>query len=412
MAPPGATNSGTAAASASGDRWRAFVAAFAGWMLDGYDFTILTLVLIDIQRDLSINAAAAGALGTATLLTRLVGGVAAGRAADRWGRKWPLLVSILWFSLFSFLSGFSQTYAMLFALRALFGLGMGAEWTAGVALVLEHWPAQKRGIVTGVLQGAFSWGFILAALVFHFLYPHFADGSPPGWRVMLWTGLAPAAVVLWMRRGVPESPLWLATRGRGTRRDATAGRWTRALSTQVVRSTLVLGAVMFAYQSMSFWYASLLRQAGRGPLAYLIALNVGGIAGAAFWGAVGDTRFGRRGAISVACGATILVLPLFLYAQAAFGLWLGALLAGFAGAGIIGVAPTYVGGQFPTVFRGTASGLVYHSAAVVGAIAPYALGTLQDTGWPLRGAMALSVGVASIVAATMVWTGPEHAPDS
>jgi SHS family lactate transporter-like MFS transporter len=78
------------------------------------------------------------------------------------GRRWPLFISIVWFSAFSFLSGFSRSFAMLFTLRALFGLGMGGEWATGTSLVLEHWPDRKRGIVTGMLQGAFSWGFVLA----------------------------------------------------------------------------------------------------------------------------------------------------------------------------------------------------------------------------------------------------------
>jgi putative MFS transporter len=168
---------------------------------------------------------------------------------------------------------------------------------------------------------------------------------------------------------------------------------------------------MFAYQSMSFWYGSLLRQAGRAPLAYVVALNVGGIAGAAFWGAVSDTRLGRRGAISLASAAAVVVLPLFLYAQTATGLWIGALLIGLTGAGIIGVAPSYVGGQFPTAYRGIGAGFVYHAAAVVGAAAPYLLGVLQDMSWPLRGAMAASIGAASMVAVALVWSGPEGAAD-
>lgn len=390
------------------DRRRAFSAAFAGWLLDGYDFTVLTLVLIDIQRDLSVGSAAAGALGTVTLLTRLIGGVTAGRAADRWGRKPALLVSIVWFSVFSFLSGFSQSYATLFALRALFGLGMGGEWTAGTALVLEHWPEHRRGFATGVLQGAFSWGFVLAALVFHVVYAQFETESPWGWRVLLCSGLAPAVLVLWMRRRVPESPLWLANRGAlPLKREERVSGWTRELGWRVARTTLVLGALMFAYQSMSYWYASLLRQVGRTPLPYLVALNAGGIAGAAFWGTLGTGRLGHRGAISVASGAAFCALPLFLYAESAIGLWVGALLIGMTGAGIIGVAPAYVGGQFPTAVRGVGSGIVYHTAAVLGAVAPYVLGLLQDAAWPLRGAMAVSIGAASVVASALVWSGRE-----
>ena len=110
-------------------------------------------------------------LGTVTLIMRFVGGALAGTAADRWGRRLPLMLSILWFSLFAGLSGFSTSYAMLFAFRALFGIGMGGEWAAGMPLVLEHWPAHLRGIASGLLQGGYSWGFILSALVFTYVYP-------------------------------------------------------------------------------------------------------------------------------------------------------------------------------------------------------------------------------------------------
>ncbi len=393
------------------DRRRAFAAAFAGWLLDGYDFTILTLVLIDVQQDLSVSAAGAGALGTVTLFTRVVGGTLAGRAADRWGRKSVLMISIVWFSLFAFLSGFSQSYAMLFALRALFGLGMGAEWTAGSALVLEHWPEHRRGLVTGVLQGAFSWGFILAAVAFDAVHGQFDADSSWRWRVLLWSGLVPAVIVLWIRRGVPESPLWLAHRARLASEHGERLRWTGELTRRVAHVALVLGALMFAYQSMTFWYASLLRNAGRAPLAYLIALNAGGILGAAMWGAAGTSRLGHKRAISLACVAACGVLPLFLYAESAAGLWAGALLIGLTGAGVIGVAPAFVGDQFPTALRATGSGVAYHLAAVLGAVAPSALGLFQDMGWPLRAAMALSIGAASCVAATVVWIGNTSAPD-
>src|SRR5262245_59256057 len=121
------------------EQWRAFLATFLGWVLDGFDFTILSLILLDIQKSFTIDATLAGVLGTATMVARLIGGVAAGTAADRWGRKGPLMISILWFSIFAFLCGFSTSYTMLFVLRSLFGIGMGGEWAAGMPLTLEHW---------------------------------------------------------------------------------------------------------------------------------------------------------------------------------------------------------------------------------------------------------------------------------
>jgi MFS family permease len=177
---------------------------------------------------------------------------------------------------------------------------------------------------------------------------------------------------------------------------------------QTLRTTLVLGALMFAYQSMSFWYATLLRLDGRVPLPYLVALNVGGILGAVLWGALADTRIRRRGTISLASAASVVALPLFLYSSSSLGYWSGALLIGATGAGVIGIAPAYVASQFPTAFRGAGSGLAYHTAAAIGAIAPYALGALQDASWSLRGAMAMSIAIAGGSAVALVWTGPER----
>jgi SHS family lactate transporter-like MFS transporter len=155
-------------------QWRAFVAAFLAWVVDAFDFNILAFVLIDIQKSFAVDRALAGALGTVTLVTRALGGILAGTAGDKIGRKWPLMLSILWFSLFAFLSGFSRSYAMLFALRALFGIGMGGEWAAGMPLALENWPARSRGLASGMLQGGFYWGYLLAAIAFQTIHPLFS----------------------------------------------------------------------------------------------------------------------------------------------------------------------------------------------------------------------------------------------
>src|SRR3954471_3006243 len=173
-------------------QWRAFWAVFLGWIVDSFDFNIAAFILIDIKHSFTVTDAAAGALGTVTLLMRLIGGSIAGTAADKWGRKLPLALTVLWFSLFAFLCGFSSSYAMLFGLRALFGLGMGGEWAAGMPLVFEHWPARLRGFVSGLMLGGWYWGYLLAAAVFHYIYPLFNDRPGFGWRAMFWIAIVPA----------------------------------------------------------------------------------------------------------------------------------------------------------------------------------------------------------------------------
>src|ERR1700730_6588314 len=165
-------------------QWHAFFGAFLGWLLDGFDFSILTFLLVDIEHSFTVDKALAGALGTVTLMFRLAGGIGAGTAADRFGRKGPLMVCILWISLFSLLSGFSVNYFMLFGCRALFGIGMGGVWASALPLALEHWPNLFGGLASVLVMGGFNWGYILAAFVFHMLYPLFIEGTTAGWRVL------------------------------------------------------------------------------------------------------------------------------------------------------------------------------------------------------------------------------------
>ncbi len=272
------------------DQKRAFAAAFFGWMLDGFDFTILTFVLADIQRSFTIDNALAGALGTVTLMFRLVGGAAAGTAADRWGRKLPLMLSIVWFSLFTVVSGFSTSYAMLFACRALFGIGMGGEWAAGMPLALEHLPDRLRGPAAGILQGAWAWGYISSALVFQTLYPVLRAETDQAWRGMFWIGAIPAMLVLWIRSRVTESPVWLALqRGAGntaaqTMRVSLARIFDRDLIGTTIHCSFLAACFMVSYYSVTYWYATFLQTRALNTLPYVVALNVGGILGSGILG--------------------------------------------------------------------------------------------------------------------------------
>ncbi len=394
------------------DQWRAFWATFLGWVIDGFDFTILTFILIDIQQSFTIDRALAGALGTVTLVMRLVGGALAGTAADHWGRKLPLMLSILWFSLFAGLSGFSTSYAMLFGFRALFGIGMGGEWAAGMPLVLEHWPAHLRGIASGLLQGGYSWGFIVSALVFTFVYPALEPYGEIAWRAMFWLGIGPALFVLWIRKRVPESPIWLERQRhlaeqKQEKRISLLRIFKADLLATTAQSSLLIGSFMFSYYSISFWYATFIRERGLPTLPFLVALNLGGISGAAFWGHVSEGRPGRRGAATIAALAGIALVPIYVLVSSPPLMFAGALLMGFAGAGMWGVVPTYLSERFPTAARAVGGGFCYHAGAAFGSITPFVVGALQDRGVALPHAMAACIAGSLVVCAGMLWLGPE-----
>jgi SHS family lactate transporter-like MFS transporter len=381
-------------------------------VLDGFDFTLLTFILIDIQRSFTIDAVLAGALGTVTMLMRLVGGISAGAAADRWGRKGPLMLSILWFSIFSLLSGFSTSYAMLFAFRALFGIGMGGEWAAGMPLALEQWPQHLRGIGSGMLQSGWPCGFILSAFAFQYIYPVFSARPDLGWRAMFWIGVLPALLVLWIRSGVGESPVWLARQAHLKKhRQKDEISLLRILKPDLIRTTIhtsvVMGAFIFSNYSATFWYPTFLREAGFSTFSYLMALNIGTIAGSLFWGVLSETSLGRRGAVSIGGIMGVLAVPLFLLAHQPILLLTGALLVGIGGPGMWGVVPGYLTERFPTAARGVGPGFAYHVGAGLGSGTPTLIGALKNHGVGLGKAMAVCLVIANLMVVSFIWLGPE-----
>ena len=393
-------------------QWKAFIGAYQAWVLDGFDFTILTFLLVDIQRSFTVDKALAGALGTITLIFRVAGGIGAGTAADRWGRKGPLMFSILWYSIFAFLGGFSTSYGMLFALRALFGIGMGGVWAAGMPLTLEHWPAHLRGTASGMMQSGYSLGFLLSSVVFEFVYPIINDRTPYGWRAMLWIGILPAFLVLFIMKGVAESPVWLERqrhlKARSEKDSLSLPRLFKPdLLMTTIHTSIVMGAFLFMYHSITYWYATLLGQMGRPTLPYLAALNIGGIIGAVVCGRLSEGRLGRRGASSLATLIGIAVVPLYVYSQTTGLLLFGALAMGLFGAGNFGIVPGYLTERFPTAARAVGAGFAYHVGAGLGSFTPTLVGMLQDRGFALPAAMGACIAGSGALLIVLLWIGPE-----
>src|ERR1700704_5456753 len=191
------------------DQWQAYIAAWLGWTLDAFDFTIFLLIMVPISQEFGVPITAVAIIFTLTLWMRLVGATAAGWLGDRMGRKTPLMISILWYSICNFIAGFSPTFTFLLIFRTLLGIGMGAEWPAGAALAMETWPARSRGFMSGVLQGSWGLGFALSALAYGLLYePLEAWHKGYGWRGMLILGVLPALVCVWIRFYVKEPEVW------------------------------------------------------------------------------------------------------------------------------------------------------------------------------------------------------------
>src|SRR6266481_3366617 len=198
---------------------RTLIAAALGWGLDGFDVLLYSMVQLRVMESLNIHPtdihykAISGLPTTFMLLASGIGGVLFGFIADRIGRKKALMLSILTYSVCSLGSGLSTSLVVLVFFRFVLGLGMGGEWNTGATLVAETWPTHLRAKAISIVQSSWAIGYAAAALVAGVILREF------NWRVVFFVGILPALVILWIRRSVPESEMWMERQSRKDSRD-------------------------------------------------------------------------------------------------------------------------------------------------------------------------------------------------
>src|SRR5437763_16650661 len=179
------------------------MAAWAGWTLDAFDFTAFLLIMAPIAKEFGVPVSEVAAVLTITLWMRLIGATASGWLADRIGRKTPLMISIIWYSVCNFIAGLAPSFFIPFLFRALLGIGMGAEWPAGAALAMETWPVRSRAFMGAVMQGSWGIGFLLSSALYGLFYNYI------GWRGLLMAGLLPPFLIIGISIYVKEPGTWL-----------------------------------------------------------------------------------------------------------------------------------------------------------------------------------------------------------
>jgi SHS family lactate transporter-like MFS transporter len=389
------------------EHWTAFLAAWFGWVLDAFDFTVFLLVMPAVMQEFGASKTTTAGSIALTLLVRLAGGVTAGWAADRLGRKLPLLVAILWFAACDAAVAFAPSFAAVVVLRTLFGFGMGAQWTAGATLAMERWPARSRGLASGVLQGSWALGYLLAGAAAAWVVPRH------GWRALFVLAAAPALLAV---------PLVLAVKE--PRRERTAHApppGFRALVTtpgvfkHLAWGTGVLASSFGAYYGLSALYATLLTQEFHFSLSavshHVALFNLGMMAGAIACG-LAAARWGVAPALVVPSLAMALTAPLYVGAVPGL-LALGAFLGGLFGAGTSGTTPLLLTSLFPEPLRARSLGIVYQLGAVPAAFVPMGIAALvEHGGLPLPQAMAGVVVGCVLALALLVGLGPRSARHS
>src|SRR6201981_1745397 len=194
-----------------------FIACFLGWTLDALDFFLLTFVFGPVAHDFGRTIEQVTFGITITLMMRPLGAFIFGWLGDRFGRRIPLVIDIVFYSVTELLTACAPNFGTFLLLRALFGIGMGGEWGLGASLAMESLPTQTRGLFSGILQQGYAFGYLLASVVYWIVFPLF------GWRGLFVAGALPAFLVLYIRARVPESPVWLR------QQHATANFWSDLL---------------------------------------------------------------------------------------------------------------------------------------------------------------------------------------
>ena len=338
------------------DQRNTFVACFLGWALDAFDFFLLTFVIVPMAHDFGTSVADLSYAITITLAMRPVGAFIFGLLGDRFGRRIPLMINIIFYSLMELLTAFSPNFTVLLIFRALYGVGMGGEWGLGASLAMETLPTKARGLFSGILQQGYAFGYLLAAVVYWIVFPFF------GWRGLFVAGALPAFLVIYIRARVPESPVWL--RQQHTTRDF----WKEVLLVLKRHWGLFLYVIllMTAFNAMSHGtqdlYQTFLGEQRHYDVTQKATTGIiyafGAICGGTIVGHLSQ-KWGRRRSIALCCSVGILLIPLWVFSPGYTLLVAGGFAMQFMVQGAWGIVPVHLNELSPDAVRGTFPGFAY-----------------------------------------------------
>ncbi len=393
--------------SASPRSRRALLASGLGWMLDGMDVTLYSMVISELLRELHLSTAQAGLLASVTLIASGIGGVLFGVLADRLGRRTALILSIATYSLATAACGLSRGITELVIFRCIVGLGMGGEWGTGAALVSETWKPEHRGKALGLMQSGYAAGYACAAVVAALVMPRW------GWRGVFFVGIFPALLTLWISARVEESPLWKAGQASRATTSIARGFFAKPFRSLLLLVVLINAAALFAWWGLFTWIPSYLAlpasQGGKGmsiaaSAEWILVMQAGMCLGSVLYGFFSDAAGRKKTYVGFLLLAAALV-PAYAHARAVtLLLVVGPLLAFFATGQFAGFA-AITAELFPTSFRASAMGFAYNFGRALSAAAPWAVGILAGHGG-LGSAFWIS-GIAFLLAAALALGVPE-----
>jgi len=370
-------------------------------MLDAFDFFLVAFCLTAIGKEFHKSDPAIALSLTLTLAFRPVGAFVFGLLADRYGRRIPLMIDLVFYSIIEVLTGLAPNYTTFMVLRALFGIGMGGEWGLGASLTMEKVPVRLRGLVSGLLQEGYVAGNLLAAICYFFLFQRL------GWRPLFFLGGVPALLALFVRFRVRESEVWHNSR------EHTWGGLGRAIAShwKIFLYLVVFMTMMnFCSHGTQDMYPTFLERQwhmGASQRSAITAFSmIGAIGGGVVGGYVSD-RIGRRRSIVLALLAAIVVVPLWAYSPSVSLLVAGAFLIQFFVQAAWGVVPAHLSELSGDAVRGFLPGFAYQCGSLLSSYVVYIEPVLAGR-MSFASAMALTASTVFVLAAVVTSLGREH----
>jgi SHS family lactate transporter-like MFS transporter len=389
------------------DQRNAVLAGFLGWTFDAFDFFVLTFLIADIGKAFGKTRPEVALTLTLTLAMRPVGALIFGMMADRFGRRLPMTINIVFYALVSALSGLAPTFTIFVILRMLFGIGMGGQWGVSASLALESISPKWRGLISGFLHQGYALGNLLAGLAFLTVYPTMAQNHPDSaWRVMFFVGGLPALLSIFVVSRVKESEAW---------KENKTTDWKSYLASlpkvwvRFLYLVLMLTAMGFiSHGTQDLYPVFLMQQRHFTPhnaaIASMITM-VGAIIGGTTVGYISD-KIGRRKAMIGSVLIALCLVPLWINAPTTGLLLLGGFLIQFCVQGAWGIVPAHMNELSPGHLRGFLPGFSYQVGMLIAGIVPY-LESIFGEHFSYTLAMGGFAAVSFIAGAIIIGLGPE-----